>query len=539
VLLAGVTALCGFGIQAQAAITTFVDDKAAFLAATGASSATEPLPNIGSGCGRTVEDVTFICLSGSLRDRVFIGAAGVVGVGDWYDGTTGNDVAINDFENMDVAFAGAVYSMGFDFVEPDATMPSWGGSPVDSTFEVTLKDGPTTVGTFQFNAPDDVITFVGVWSDTAFNRVEIREISGGIDDEYFGEFYTGTTPWAAPPPVLYGTDITFNFSLFTIDLTTGAATTVGALVPPTQVEGLAFNPDSKRFFGVDNSNHTLIEISTNPVNWAVVQLLPLETYTNLARSPITGIYYTHLNNTDTLATVDPLTGAVVPVGSSSGMHVESLAFDSSGRLFAIGPIPAPSDGALYEIDVSTGAILSSVEITSNLVNPRFHNSLAIHPITGAFYTVAAIEGGLYEVNPSTGVATRIGDTGLTDIRSLDFARISTPVPVSLDIKPGGDPNAVNPNSRGVIPVAILTTDTFDATTVDPTTAEFGPAGATIGDTSGSMEDVDGDGDLDLLLRFRTQETGIACGDTEASLSGETSDGTSIEGSDSIVTVGCI
>ncbi|NIS81010.1 MAG: hypothetical protein GTO14_12565 [Anaerolineales bacterium] len=106
--------------------------------------------------------------------------------------------------------------------------------------------------------------------------------------------------------------------------------------------------------------------------------------------------------------------------------------------------------------------------------------------------------------------------------------------VNIDIMPGSDPNTINPRSKGVIPVAILTTDTFDATTVDPDTVAFGPDGAEIVHPSGHVEDVDGDADLDLLLHFRTQETGIQCGDTEASLWGETFDGTPIEGSDSIV-----
>jgi hypothetical protein len=109
--------------------------------------------------------------------------------------------------------------------------------------------------------------------------------------------------------------------------------------------------------------------------------------------------------------------------------------------------------------------------------------------------------------------------------------------VSIDIKPGSDPNAINPRSRGVIPVAILTSDTFDAKTVDEETVAFGPDGAEIVHPRGHVEDVDGDGDLDLLLHFRTQETGIQCGDTEASLCGETLDGVPIESSDSIVTVG--
>lgn len=48
----------------------------------------------------------------------------------------------------------------------------------------------------------------------------------------------------------------------------------------------------------------------------------------------------------------------------------------------------------------------------------------------------------------------------------------------------------------------------------------------------------GDGDLDLLLHFRTQETGVQCGDMSLSLTGETLSGQLIEGSDSVRTVGC-
>lgn len=110
--------------------------------------------------------------------------------------------------------------------------------------------------------------------------------------------------------------------------------------------------------------------------------------------------------------------------------------------------------------------------------------------------------------------------------------------VDIDIKPGSFPNSVNPGSKGVIPVAILTTASFDATTVDSTTVLFGKTGTEAAPVQSALEDVDGDGDTDMILHFKTQGTGILCGDTSASLTGETFGGQMIERSDSIKTVGC-
>lgn len=110
--------------------------------------------------------------------------------------------------------------------------------------------------------------------------------------------------------------------------------------------------------------------------------------------------------------------------------------------------------------------------------------------------------------------------------------------VDIDIKPGSFPNPINPSSRGVIPVAIATTDEFDAADVDPLSLDFGPGAAGETHGQGHLEDVDGDGDLDLMLHFDTSASGILCGQTTASLTGFTFTGRRISGSDSILTVDC-
>ena len=108
--------------------------------------------------------------------------------------------------------------------------------------------------------------------------------------------------------------------------------------------------------------------------------------------------------------------------------------------------------------------------------------------------------------------------------------------VPIDIKPCSCPNSINPKSKGVVPVAVLSwLDTFEfyATTVDPETVEFHG----VPPLRWAFEDVKSwagppDGLMDIVFHFKTQElvTADMTSSGEYILTGETFDGQPIQGS---------
>jgi hypothetical protein len=121
---------------------------------------------------------------------------------------------------------------------------------------------------------------------------------------------------------------------------------------------------------------------------------------------------------------------------------------------------------------------------------------------------------------------------LCDIGSYELT--SAILGVSVDVRPGDLVNLINLRSRGVIPVAILTTAELDASEVDPLSVLFGPASAVEAHGRGHVEDVDGDGDHDLMLHFHIGDSGVALGAVNACLKGQTFGGTAIQGCDAVI-----
>jgi hypothetical protein len=160
------------------------------------------------------------------------------------------------------------------------------------------------------------------------------------------------------------------------------------------------------------------------------------------------------------------------------------------------------------------------------------------------------------VGISSGTVNWIRSASGSDIPALDDTNIfywwtgtdyveSTTFPVinvDIDIKPQGNPNSINLKSKGVIPVAVLGSASFDVRDVDVTSLAFGPLGAapahdlTDPDVYAEhLQDVNGDTYTDLVSHYRTQDTGIPAGATTATLTFD-ADGISYSVSDSIRTV---
>jgi hypothetical protein len=114
------------------------------------------------------------------------------------------------------------------------------------------------------------------------------------------------------------------------------------------------------------------------------------------------------------------------------------------------------------------------------------------------------------------------------------------LPVSIDIKPGGEDNPINLGSKGAIPAAILSSPTFNAASVNASTIALSSAPVKLpgkkGDAQASITDVNGYGLLDQLVHVSTESLVLSNVAQQAQLEDLLYDGTAIRGVDSILVV---
>jgi hypothetical protein len=199
---------------------------------------------------------------------------------------------------------------------------------------------------------------------------------------------------------------------------------------------------------------------------------------------------------------------------------------------------AIGDGVSFGITVSPGAT-----VTVHGTNFGGDGNLSV-PGQVSFSTGSGILTVTYTDDTGNPIGDPVNLLFLSDtpINLVDTAGGPEPEPITvqIDIKPGSNPNPINQGSNGIIPVAILTTDSFDASTVDPGTVTLAGAEVAVRGKSeklmARLEDVDSDGDDDLMLQVDTQSEGAVWEAGPVTLLGTTYEGQAIEGTDSVVIV---
>jgi hypothetical protein len=146
-------------------------------------------------------------------------------------------------------------------------------------------------------------------------------------------------------------------------------------------------------------------------------------------------------------------------------------------------------------------------------------------------------GGQVAIDGDHAVIADVGDDAAAPNAGAAYIYGPGVITVTIDIKPGSDPNSINLGASGVIPVAIFSTDSFDApASIDADSLFMAGARVRVAGKSGKSkchnEDANGDGLDDLICQF-DNDLNAQEGDSVAVVEGETLDGTSIRGEDSI------
>jgi hypothetical protein len=305
--------------------------------------------------------------------------------------------------------------------------------------------------------------------------------------------------------------------------------------------------DSGSGIGVDSAGNAYVTGFTVSTNFPTKNpFQPALNGNSCPESPCPDAFVTKLN---------PAGSALVYstyLGGQGSESVAGIAVDSAGNAYVTGetegdfpiknPLPLPSgsspDAFVAKFNASGDDLVFSTLLGGSGVDRAF--SIAVDA-SGSVYVTGRTETTDFPTQNPFQSANGGGDCGGSVCTDAFVTKITTSplaLRVAIDIKPGSSPNSINPRSNGNIPVAVVTTDSFDASSVDPSTIRFGRKGKEAAPLRSILEDVDGDGDLDLVLHFATQQTGLLCGDSSARLTGQTFDGQELEGSDSVRTVGC-
>lgn len=219
---------------------------------------------------------------------------------------------------------------------------------------------------------------------------------------------------------IYTTHNNNGRSIGTINASTGSGTNIGVTNEATYA--LARDLDGTLYTtytdGSGNAQLAIVSPTTGSIVSTIGDLgVPLIALEIDGTGQMWGVGYENQSVIDTfLYRINKETAVITPVGDTGVSFTMDLSFDPAGNLYST------VANNLYQLNLSTGASTLVATITGVLSGGKDGGVMGImHDTDGTLYATEFVDASpLYEINPTTGVATVIGNTGFDDPHGGDI-----------------------------------------------------------------------------------------------------------------------
>jgi len=205
-----------------------------------------------------------------------------------------------------------------------------------------------------------------------------------------------------------------SVSMYTVNSTTGALTSIGIIAAGTGPDSVAVDPAGKFAYVTNWGSNDVSMYTIDATTGALTSVGTIAAGTvpfSVSVDPAGEFaYVTNFGSNDvSMYTINVTTGALTSIGTiDTGTAPVSMAVDPAGKFAYVVNLNS-NDVSMYTINATTGALTSTGTIATGL-SPT---SIAIHP-SGKFAYVtnsASNDVSMYSIDTTTGVLTLIGTIG--------------------------------------------------------------------------------------------------------------------------------